>query len=105
MIFFLLDEVKTYPDWITGSFPIIRVVLMMLIAICAIAVTIIIMSMESNPEGGTNAISGQTESFYSKNQGSNKEGRLKLAVRICGITVAVLSVLFWVLWVIYPVAG
>lgn len=92
----------TYPDWMTASFPVIRIVLMVIIALCAIAIIAIVMSMETNAEGGTNVISGQSESFYSKNQGSSKEGRLKTAITICGIVIAVLSIAFWILWAIMP---
>ena len=96
----LLDE--TYPKWMTDSFPIIRIVLLSLIALLAIAIITIVMTMESNPDGGTNVISGQSESFYAKNQGSSKEGRLKKAIVICGILIAVLAVAFWILWAIMP---
>lgn len=92
----------TYPEWMTNSFPIIRIVLMSLIAVFAIAVAVIVMLMESNPDGGTNVINGQSESFYAKNQGSSKEGRLKKAIIICSIAVAVLAIAFWILWAIMP---
>lgn len=93
---------ETYPDWMTKSFPVIRVILLSLIALFAIAVVVIVMLMESNPDGGTNVISGQSESFYAKNQGSSKEGRLKKAIIICSITVAVLAIAFWILWAVMP---
>ena len=98
----LLLESKTYPEWMTSSFPVIRIILMVLIALLAIAVVVIVMSMESNPDGGTNVISGQSDSFYSKNQRSSKEGRLKTAIIVCSIAVAVLAVAFWILWAIMP---
>lgn len=101
MLNLLLDG-SAYPDWMTSSFPVIRIVIMSLIAVLAIAVVVIVMCMESNPEGGTNVISGQSDSFYSKNQGSSKEGRLKKAIIICSIAIAVLAIAFWVLWAIMP---
>ena len=101
-MFNLLLEEKTYPEWMTSSFPVIRVVLMVLIAILAVAIITIVMSMESNPDGGTNVISGQSDSFYAKNQKSSKEGRLKTAIIVCSITIAVLALSFWILWAIMP---
>ena len=92
----------TYPDWMTASFPVIRIVLMVIIAVLAITIIAIVMSMETNAEGGTNVISGQSESFYSKNQGSSKEGRLKKAIIICSVAIAVLAIAFWILWAIMP---
>lgn len=101
MLSLLLEE-KTYPEWMTASFPVIRVVLMVLIALLAVAIIVIVMSMESNPDGGTNVISGQSDSFYSKNQRSSKEGRLKTAIIICSVTIAVLAIAFWILWAVMP---
>jgi len=101
MINLLLDG--TYAPWISASFPIIKSVIMALAIILALAIVIIVMVMESDPEGGANVITGSNESFYSKNIASSKEGRLKRAIIICSITLAVLVVAFWVLWQIYPV--
>ena len=101
MLNLLLDEI-TYPKWMTDSFPVIRIVLLSFIALFALAIIVIVMSMETNTEGGTNVISGQSESFYSKNQGSSKEGRLKKAIIVCGILIAVFAVAFWILWAIMP---
>lgn len=98
----LLDEITSYPKWMTDSFPIIRIVLLALIALLSVAIIVIVMTMESNPDGGTNVINGQSESFYAKNQGSSKEGRLKKAIVICGILIAVFAVAFWILWAIMP---
>ena len=76
------------------------IICMILITLLAVAIIVIVMSMESNADGGTNVISGQSDSFYAKNQGSSKEGRLKKAIIICSIAIAVLAVLFWVTWAI-----
>ena len=101
MLSLLLEE-KWYPEWMTSSFPVIRIVLMVLLALLAIAIVVIVMTMESNPDGGTNVISGQSDSFYSKNQSSSKEGRLKKAIIICSIAIAVIAIAFWILWAIMP---
>lgn len=87
--------------WIAKSFPIIRIVLMAIIIICAISIIVAILLMESNPEGGTNAITGTTDSFYAQNQSSTKEGRLKRLVIICGIVLLVVTILFFVTQMIY----
>lgn len=99
MLNLLLDTVGT-PIFVSEGFPIIRGIIMALVALLAIAIIVIVMCMESNAEGGTNVISGTSDSFYAKNQGSSKEGRLKKAIIICGISIAVLAVLFWITWAI-----
>lgn len=98
----LLDSTKTYPDWITNSFPVIRIIFMAIIVLCAIGIIIIVMSMESNPEGGRNVISGSNDSFYAQNQSSTREGRLKKLIIIAGITLLVVTLLFFVSYMIYP---
>ena len=100
MLNLLLDTVDTVAPWISASFPVIRIVLLILIALLAIATIVIVMCMESNADGGTNVISGQSDSFYAKNQGSSKEGRLKKAIIVCSISIAVLVVVFWITWAI-----
>ena len=101
-LFNQLLDAKTYPDWITSSFPIIRIVLMSLIVLCALAIIIIILRMEINPEGGRNVISGSNDSFYAQNQSSTNEGRLKKMIIIASITLLVLTLLFFVSYMIYP---
>lgn len=103
-MFKLFNQLLEQPAWVTESFPIIRIVFMALIVICAIAIIVAILKMESNPEGGTNAITGSTDSFYAQNQSSTKEGRLKKLVIICGIALLVLTILFFVTYMIYPAA-
>lgn len=91
-----------YPDWITSSFPIIRIVLMCLVILFSLAVIVVIMCMESNPEGGTNVISGKSESFYSQNKSATKEGRLKKIIIITSIALVVATLLFFISFIIYP---
>jgi preprotein translocase subunit SecG len=50
--------------------------------------------MESNPEGGANVVTGATDSFYSQNQSSTKEGRLKKVMIIFSIILAISAILF-----------
>ncbi|MGN1212876.1 MAG: preprotein translocase subunit SecG [Christensenellales bacterium] len=100
MLNLLLDASNPVSPFISEGFPVIRVICMILIALLAIAIIAIVMCMESNADGGTNVISGQSDSFYAKNQGSSKEGRLKKAIIVCGISIAVLVVVFWITWAI-----
>lgn len=74
------------PTWIANSFPIIRYVLMFLIAVSAI-ILIISTLMQESQEGGANAITGTQESYYSQNKGKTREGILKK------ITIAMASII------------
>lgn len=93
----------TLPDWATSLLPILRSVFVVLLLLCAISVIIIVLVTESNPEGGTNVVTGSYDSFYSKNKASTREGRLKrLLIWVSSIAV-VCCILYFVTLIIYPV--
>ena len=81
--------------WIADSFPIIRVILAVIIAIMSIVLilTIIVQPSASN---GVNPITGQSETFYGKNKSRTTEGFMRRLTVILAITIAVLAVLFFV---------
>lgn len=83
------------PAWITNSFPIIRYVLMFIIA--AAAITLIVTAlMQESQEGGSNAITGAQESYYSQNKGKTKEGILKKITIAMASIIAISIVLFFI---------
>lgn len=83
------------PAWITDSFPIIRYVLMFIVAIAAITLIVSTLMQESQ-EGGANAITGTQESYYSQNKGRTKEGILKKITIAMASIIAISIVLFFV---------
>lgn len=88
------------PTWFESFYNIAQTAFIILIALFAIGIIIIIMAQESNAEGGNNVITGASESFYAANKGSTREGRLKKLIKILGILIAVLAVLYFVLDII-----
>lgn len=90
-------------QWITTSFPIIRIVLLALMVLSAIIMIVLVLLQPSNSEG-MGALSGQTsDTFYSKNKGRSIEGVMKRLTVIFAIVMAVISILFFVTVAIYPV--
>ena len=83
------------PACITDSFPIIRYVLMFIVAIAAITLIVSTLMQESQ-EGGANAITGTQESYYSQNKGRTKEGILKKITIAMASIIAISIVLFFV---------
>ena len=83
------------PAWITDSFPIIRYVLMFIVAIAAITLIVSTLMQESQ-EGGANAITGTQEIYYSQNKGRTKEGILKKITIAMASIIAISIVLFFV---------
>ena len=102
MMNLLLDA--TYAKWITTTMPILRSIFVILMLVCCLMITIICLATESDAEGGTNAITGNSyESFYSQNKSSTREGRLKKLLIISSIIAGVSAVLYFVTLLIYPV--
>ena len=85
------------PQWMSTSFPIIQTVLLVLIGISALAMTIAILAQPSNPDGGDNAITGISGSYYSQNKSSTWEGRLQKLIIICAIVIIVSTIIYFVL--------
>ena len=101
MLNLLLDTTRS--PWITTTMPILRSIFVILMLVCAVTVIIICLATESNAEGGTNVITGNSyESFYSQNKGSTREGRLKKLLIISSIITGVCAVLYFVTILIYP---
>lgn len=88
-------------NWIKVSFPIFQTILIILIALLSIAIIVCVLLNPSNPEGGSNAITGANESFYSQNKGSSREGRIKKIIIIASACIFVFTVLYLILTKIY----
>lgn len=94
----------TLPNWVTTLLPILRSIFVILMLIACVTITIICLATESNAEGGSNVITGNSyESFYSQNKGSTREGRLKRLLIISSIIAGVCAILYFVTLLIYPV--
>lgn len=97
----LLAFAKTYPAWVTNSFPIIKLVLVAIIAVAAISIIVVIFAQNSSSSGGTNVLSGEIESYYSQNKGQSREGKLKKLTVILSSIIAASTVIYFILTAIY----
>ncbi len=96
----LLDDTELVAPWISNSFPTIRIVLFCLVVACAIII-IITTLLQNSESNGTDVITGQQESYYSKNKGGSRDGRLKLITVICSIVAVVCVILYFISLLIY----
>lgn len=85
------------PQWMSTSFPIIQTVLLVLIGISSLAIIIAILAQPSNPDGGDNAITGISGSYYSQNKSATWEGRLHKLIIICAIVIFASTIIYFVL--------
>ena len=90
--FLLADTVSDFSAWF---FPTLRIVLVVFMTLCAIAVIVLtFMQLDNNNDVG-NVVTGNRESYYSHNKGSNKQGRLTRWIIICGVIIAVCILAFF----------
>ena len=86
--------------WIVDSFPIIRIVMIALMVLIALALIVIIMFQPSS-SSGMGALTGQRDTFYSKDKSKSLESVMKKLTVILGIIEGVLAILFFVTLFIY----
>ena len=97
----MLQNLMGVAPWIADSFPIIRAVLIVLVAVSSIVLIVAILVSPPQTGVGRNAITGASESYYTKNKGSNNQGRIRNLVVICAATIAVCAILFGISYAIY----
>ncbi len=98
--FFSADGVVA--PWISSSFPIIRIVILILLVVIGVFLTFAVLIQPSGNES-MGALTGQSsETYYSKNKKQSVQGLMKRLTVIFGIVMAVLAILFFVTLVIYP---
>lgn len=97
----MFNFLSTVPDWVSGSFPIIRTVLIILIALIAIVMIVLVFMQIGSGSDTSNVLTGNKESYYAQNKGSNKEGRITRWVYICFACIGVLILLYFLSFLIY----
>ncbi len=95
------DENAATAPWIADSFPIIKIVLLCLLAICSIAMIVFVIMQKSNTNG-VSAISGQSDTFYNRNKGATLQGKIKTLTIIDAVLIMVFCIAFLILNTIYP---
>ena len=82
-------------NWISDSFPYVRLVMMCLMVAVGIALVIVIMFQPSS-SSGMGALTGQRDTFYAKDKSKALESVMKRVTIALGIVEGVLAVLFFV---------
>jgi len=80
-----------------------KIILVALMGVGAIAIIILVLCQKGNSGGGLEALSGQSETYYSQNKGSTWEGRLKRWTVGIAIAIAVITIAYFIL--LYFVSG
>ena len=74
-----------------------KIILVALMGIGAIAIIILVLCQKGNSGGGMQALTGNSETYYSQNKGSTVEGRLKRWTIGIAIAIAVITIAYFIL--------
>lgn len=98
--FICKDENAETAAWIVSSFPVIKIVIMCLLALLSIALIVLVVMQKSNTNGAS-AITGQSDTFYNRNKSATLQGKIKVLTIICAVCIMVLCITFFVMTQIY----
>ena len=98
----LLESSAEVPEWVAKSFPIIEIVIAVIITLCALFMIVAVVAQKSEGNG-TNALTGQADTYYNRNKNSSLQGKLKKLVMIDAIVILVMAIAFLVLSQIYAI--
>ena len=76
-------------------------IVMLIITVLLSVVAIIFILMQPSNSDGINAITGSSETFFGKNKGKSIEARMKKWTVICLVAIIVLSIIFYLLPIIF----
>lgn len=79
---------------------VISIILLIAIVVLSVLAIVFVLMQPSNSDG-INAITGSSETFFGKNKGKSIESRLKKWTVVCVVAIAVLSIVFYVLPLIF----
>ena len=100
MNYFICSDTAVAP-WIANSFPIIKIVLCVLIALLSIFMIVAVL-MQKGTSNGVDAVTGQMDTFYNKNKGSSLQGKIKKLTIWAAVLLLVFCVLFLIVNTIFP---
>ena len=94
------DENKATAAWIVNSFPIIKIVIMAVLALLSLALIILVV-MQKGDTNGSSAITGKTDTFYNRNRKTTLQGKIRVLTIVVASIMMVLCLTFMILSQIY----
>ena len=88
--------------WITDTFLGIQIALVVIMTIACLVIIVGVLASPPQTGAGNNAITGASESYYTRNKGKNNQGRIQLMIIICAAIIALCAILYFVAYGIYP---
>ena len=94
------DENKATASWIVNSFPIIKIVIMVALALLSIALIVLVV-MQKGETNGSSALTGKTDTFYNRNKKTTLQGKIKVLTIVVASIMMVLCLAFMIMSQIY----
>ena len=94
------DENVEVASWIVNSFPVIKIVIMSVLALLSIAMIVLVVMQKSNTNG-VSAVTGQSNTFYNRNKSATLQGKIKNWTIVCAVAIMVLCITFLIMTQIY----
>ena len=94
------DENKATASWIVNSFPVVKIVIMALLAVLSLAMIILVV-MQKGETNGSSALTGKSDTFYNRNRKTTLQGKIKVLTIVVASVMMVLCLTFMILSQIY----
>ena len=94
------DENKATAAWIVDSFPVIKIVIMVALALLSIALIVLVV-MQKGETNGSAALTGKSDTFYNRNKKTTLQGKIKVLTIVTASIMMVLCLTFMIMSQIY----
>lgn len=94
------DSNKATATWVVNSFPIIKIVIMALLALLSLAMIILVV-MQKGDTNGSAALTGKSDTFYNRNRKTTLQGKIKVITIVVASIMMFLCLAFMILSQIY----
>lgn len=94
------DANKEVGSFATNVVPVLKIIISVVIALCALFMIIAIVAQKGNTNG-ISGITGNSDTFYNRNKGASLQGKIKKWTVIDAIVLFALCVVFLILNLIY----
>ena len=93
----LADTNAEVAPWMAESFPVIKIVISVLLVICALFMIVAVVATKGESNGATGITGSSADTFYNRNKGGSLQGKIKKLIMIDAIVIMVLAVVFVIL--------
>lgn len=94
------DENKATASWIVESFPVIKIVIMAVLALLSLSLIVLVV-MQKGDTNGSSAITGKSDTFYNRNRKTTLQGKIKVLTIIVASIMMALCLIFMIMSQIY----